>query len=203
MTAAHRTDATMQELARIPVDRARALVYEHGWQSWSPTTAYRLDERPFRPVSDDRRVGNYHPEREAPHDAFWGEGLLAVDPGDGGSVHVFGARSADGPIPSVRAEVDGDTVVVSAGDGVEHSAFDGLADDEAPRSALDRALARWGDGFVSASDMVSRHQPPTAWCSWYHYFEHVSQDDIEENLRAIETLGLPIDVVQIDDGYQA
>jgi len=203
MTAAHRTDATLQEIARIPVDRARALVYEHGWQSWSPTTAYRLDERPFRPVSDDRRVGNYHPEREAPHDAFWGEGLLVVDPGDGGAVHVFGARSAEGPIPAVLAEIDGETVVVSSADGVEHSVLDGLDGGEAPRTALDRALAEWGDGFVAASDMTVRHDPPTAWCSWYHYFEHVSQDDIEENLRAIETLGLPIDVVQIDDGYQA
>ena len=45
--------------------------------------------------------------------------------------------------------------------------------------------------------------PPTAWCSWYHYFERVTQDDIEENLRAIDDLALDIDVVQIDDGYQA
>ena len=70
-------------LATVAVDRERARVYEHGWQSWSPTTAYRLDERPFRPVSDLRRVGNYRPERTAPDDAFWGEGLLAVDPGTG------------------------------------------------------------------------------------------------------------------------
>src|SRR4051812_9087890 len=176
----------MEVLGRIPVDRSTALVYEHGWQSWSPTSAYRLDQRPFRPVSDDRRVGNYHPEREAPHDAFWGEGLLAVDPGDGGAVHVFGAPSADGPIPSVPADVDGDTVVVSAADGILHTVVESPGgDDDAPRTALDRALAQWGDGFVSASDMEPRHRPPTAWCSWYHYFEHVSQDDIEENLRAI------------------
>jgi alpha-galactosidase len=115
------------------------------------------------------------------------------------------------------AEVDGDAVVVSAGDGIEHTVVEAAAggtdDDEAPRTALDRALARWGDALLAASDMGprgpgarnpgARHRPPTAWCSWYHYFEHVSQDDIEENLRAIETLGLPIEVVQIDDGYQA
>ena len=45
--------------------------------------------------------------------------------------------------------------------------------------------------------------PPTAWCSWYHYFERVTQDDIEENLQAIGELDLDVDVVQIDDGYQA
>ena len=49
-------------LARIEVDRQRATVYEHGWQSWSPTTAYRLDQRPFlvhRDLGQDlRRVGH-------------------------------------------------------------------------------------------------------------------------------------------------
>lgn len=53
-------------IAVVAVDPARARVYEHGWQSWSPAAAYRLDEPPFRPVSDLRRVGNYRPERAPP-----------------------------------------------------------------------------------------------------------------------------------------
>src|SRR5215218_9974177 len=110
---ASRGGAMPERVATVPVDRARALVYEHGWQSWSPTTAYRIDERPFRPVSDARRIGNYRPERTAPHEAFWGEGLLAVDPGTGEGVHVFAAPSPDGDIPSVHAEIDGHEVVVS------------------------------------------------------------------------------------------
>src|SRR3712207_3966028 len=198
-----RSEPTMEVLARIPVDRARAAVYEHGWQSWSPTSAYRLDERPFRPGTDDRRVGNYHPERTAPHDAFWGEGLLAVDPGTGDGVHAYGALSPGGPIPSIRAEVDAGGVVVRADGEVERLVVDAGADDEAPHRPLDRALARWGEGFAAAAKVGGLHPPPTAWCSWYHYFEHVTQADIAENLAAIDDLGLPVDVVQIDDGYQA
>jgi alpha-galactosidase len=194
----------MEVLGRIPVDPSRALVYEHGWQSWSPTSAYRLDQRPFRPVSDDRRVGNYHPERTAPHDAFWGEGLLAVDPGTGDGVQVFGALAPEDEIPSIRAEVDGDAVVVRADGEVERLVVDGgTGDDEAPRTALDRALGVWGDGFAATAEVGALTPPPTAWCSWYHYFQEVTQADIEENLQAIDTLGLPVDVVQIDDGYQA
>ena len=63
---------------RIPVDPQRAVVYEHGWQSWSPTAAYRVDQRPFRPVSEARRVGNYRPERTAPHEAFWGTFIVLI-----------------------------------------------------------------------------------------------------------------------------
>jgi len=183
-------------IATVAVDPARARVYEHGWQSWSPTVAYRLGERPYRPVSEQRRIGNYRPERTAPDDAFWGEGLLAVDPGTGEGVHVFAAPSDAGAIPSIRAEVVGNTVQVSADGEVESAVHDGTA-------GLDGALARWADGFAAAADVGPLRPPPTAWCSWYHYFERVTQADIEENLHAIETLGLDIDVVQIDDGYQA
>ena len=197
------TDVETEVLSRIPVDLSRATVYEHGWQSWSPTVAYRLDERPFRPVSEQRRVGNYHPDRTAPHDAFWGEGLLAVDPGTGDGVHVFGARSADGPIPSVRAQVDGDEVVVSGSPDVDALVIPAAAEEGASYVALDLALAEWGDRFAAASGVGPLRRPPTAWCSWYHYFEHVTQDDIEENLAAIGDLDLDVEVVQIDDGYQA
>jgi alpha-galactosidase len=183
-------------IATVPVDPARATVYEHGWQSWSPTVAYRLDQPPYRPVSDLRRVGNYRPESTVPDGVFWGEGLLAIDPGTGEGVHVFGAPSAAGPIPSIRAEVVGDTVQVSA-DGEVSSAVLGTD------GGLDGALARWADGFAAAAGVGPLRPPPTAWCSWYHYFERVTQAAIEENLHAIDALGLDIDVVQIDDGYQA
>lgn len=197
------TDVETEVLSRIPVDPSRATVYEHGWQSWSPTSAYRLDQRPFRPVSEQRRVGNYHPDRAAPADGFWGEGLLAVDPGTGDGVHVVGARSAEGPIPSVHARVDGDEVVVSGGRDVEAAVIPVAPEDGAAYGALDLALARWGDRFAAASGVEALRSPPTAWCSWYHYFERVTQADIEENLAAIGDLDLDVEVVQIDDGYQA
>ena len=179
----------------VPVDRNRASVYEQGWQSWSPSSAYRLDQRPFRPVSEARRVANYHPERIAPHDSFHGEGLLAVDPGTGEGVHVLSARSPAGSIPSIRAEVTGDRVIVRAEEPVDHLLVPG-------DPGMDTALARWADAFAAAHRPGPLRPPPTVWCSWYHYFTRVTQDDVEENLTAIGDLGLNIDVVQIDDGWQ-
>ena len=195
-------ETSAEVLARIDVDPERATVYEHGWQSWSPTSAYRLDTRPFRPISDERRIGNYHPDRTAPHEGFWGEGLLAVDPGDGQDVEVFAPPSPAGPIPSIHAEVVGQQVVVSADDEVTTSVVAAGADQPAPAGPLDRALAGWADRFSAAAGVGPLRPPPTVWCSWYHYFEQVTQDDVTENLEAIEDLGLDIDVVQIDDGYQ-
>ncbi len=185
----------MQDLIRVPVDPRRAVVYEHGWQSWSPTAAYRLDEVPARPVSEARRVGNYRPDRTVPASVFSGEGLLAVDPGTGDGVHVFAAQSPEGPVPSLRAVRDGAEVVVSADGPVETL--------EVPGVDVEGALARWADAFAERAGVRAVRAAPTAWCSWYHYFTEVTQADVEENLEAIGDLDLDIDVVQIDDGYQA
>ncbi len=160
----------MEELTRVPVDPRRAVVYEHGWQSWSPTYAHALGDPPARPVSEARRVGNYRPDRDQAEAGYAGEGLLALDPGTGDGVHVFGASSSGGPIPSVRAVADGDDVIVSADGPVDAVVV--------PGADLERALARWGDGFAERAGVGSVRPAPTAWCSWYHYFTSVTQDDV-------------------------
>ncbi len=38
------------------------------------------------------------------------------------------------------------------------------------------------------------------WCSWYHYFDKVTEDDIRRNLALSNDW--PFDVFQIDDGFQ-
>ena len=185
----------MEEIARIPVDPGAAVVYEHGWQSWSPTYAHPLGEPPARPVSAARRVGNYRPDREWPAGVYVGEGLLALDPGTGDGVHVFGARSPEGPVPSISAVADVEGVIVSADGPVDTLVV--------PDADLEGALAGWGDAFAERAGVGPVRPAPTVWCSWYHYFTEVTQDDIEENLEAIGDLDLQVDVVQIDDGYQA
>jgi alpha-galactosidase len=186
----------MHEVGCVTVDVESAMVYEHGWQSWSPSTTYRLGQRPFRPLSDDIRVMNYRPDRRAPRDAYQGEGLLAVDPGDGGDVHVVGAVSASGEIPSVRAEVRSDRVVLSADGEVRYDRYPA-------EGGLARALGRWAEEFARAAGADPPRAAPTIWSSWYYYFEEVSPADVEDNVAAMDDLRLDIDVVQIDDGYQA
>jgi len=41
------------------------------------------------------------------------------------------------------------------------------------------------------------------WCSWYHYYANISVDVIRANLGKASGLHLPIEVFQIDDGYQS
>ncbi|HLF28062.1 MAG TPA: glycoside hydrolase family 36 protein [Anaerolineae bacterium] len=67
------------------------------------------------------------------------------------------------------------------------------------------------DPFADYFDAVARQMnprvpalPDAGWCSWYYYFPHVREEDVIANLQSAHALrpDLPIDLIQIDDGYQ-
>ena len=186
----------MRSVGDVAVEPARARVYEHGWQSWSPAFPYRLEERPLRPGTDAARVMNWRPDARPPAEAFWGEGLLALDPGHGGGIHVVAAPPGADPIPSIQAAVRADHVLVTADGEVEHVVHDAAG-------GLHGALGAWADGYAARCGVGPVRAAPTLWCSWYHYFTEVREADVRENVAALDELDLPVDVVQLDDGYQA
>ncbi len=76
----HRSQfATIEEIDLA--DPGSALVYEHGWQSWSPAGLYRADSaaspRPRRAIWQTMA---FRPDAPAPPDGFQGEGLLPSSP---------------------------------------------------------------------------------------------------------------------------
>jgi alpha-galactosidase len=44
---------------------------------------------------------------------------------------------------------------------------------------------------------------PTGWCSWYYFYDRVTEADVLANLEAMVRERHPAEVVQIDDGYQS
>ncbi|MFF5518294.1 glycoside hydrolase family 36 protein [Streptomyces coeruleorubidus] len=175
-------------LASVPVDLRHARVHEEGWQSWSPSGAYALGTAPYRPANANWATVCYRPGVTAPDGAFQGEGLLALDPGDGSPVRLWAAAEPTREVPSIRLAVR---------DGIAEVGADGLVK-EWTGDDIQSVLGEWASGLGIAVPRPA----PTVWCSWYEYFTEVTEDDIHENLRAMDTLDLPVDVVQIDDGYQ-
>ncbi len=54
---------------------------------------------------------------------------------------------------------------------------------------------------------LMEHLPPKAepligWTSWYHYYTNISEEIILKNLEAFASRSVPINIMQIDDGYQ-
>ncbi|GAA3804346.1 hypothetical protein GCM10022226_25270 [Sphaerisporangium flaviroseum] len=186
---------TFHPIAEIPVDPVRGLVHAHGWQGWTPTATLPVGEYGFRPVEPVMQTMRYRPERPGPADGFQGEGLLAVSPGPDSPTRVFAAGDGRAEVPSIRAHLVGERLLITA-----H-----LPDDIVDRTLpgpIDGALAAFADDFAVQAGVGALRRPPTVWCSWYHYFESVTESDVLENLRAVGEHDLPVDVIQVDDGWE-
>ena len=50
-----------------------------------------------------------------------------------------------------------------------------------------------------------RSEERSGWCSWYHYYQDFAAEDIRSNLEKAQEIrtNIPLDIIQIDDGYQA
>jgi alpha-galactosidase len=179
--------------------------FRHGWQSWTPTLS----------LSAAQQDMDVRPPVEAPAPPPEGRGVLAseevaalLDPQTGRTL-VLGFVTARRQWTQVRLDAGrcaieavafadgaplrpGETIwserllVEVAGDAAE--AFDRYAG----------ALAREMGARVPAAS-------PAGWCSWYYYFTQVTEEDVRKNLRFLQEHceQLPVQYVQIDDGYQA
>jgi alpha-galactosidase len=190
--AAPSGDGGWTAVGEVPCDPARAQVYEHGWQSWSPSGTYPATATSPRPRRPQWQVSGFRPERPAPATGFQGEGLLGVVDGSG-AVRVWYAPDPWREVPSIRAVAMSDRVLVSADGPVAEISGD----------AIDEALAEVGRRLAETAGVKQVRALGPGWCSWYCYWGDVCEDDILANLDAIDRLDLDVAVVQVDDGHQA
>ncbi|SEQ36883.1 glycoside hydrolase family 36 protein [Microlunatus flavus] len=174
----------------VPVDAVRvtraARVYAEGWQSWSPATWYAPGAALLRPEEDWQHTMRFRPGTALATAGQQAEGLLVVDPGEGPvRWYVSPSRTA---VPTLRTRLSGGVLEVSSDGGVRTG--------RAP--TVPEAL---GAAAAVLAPAAAVRPAPTVWCSWYRYFEHVRAADVTENLRAFDEADLPVDVVQVDDGW--
>jgi alpha-galactosidase len=179
---------------------ASTLVFEHGWQSWSPSGWYRLNAQPPRPTAPNHHVMAYRPGVDQPTSRapagaaqFQGEGLLAV--ASGNETAVIAATSI-GVVPSIRCEVRDDRLVVSANGDVE--VISGIY------ANPNQALADWADQVSAARGSAERTVRVfgPSWCSWYAYWDKVTERDVMREVRQFDEQDLSVDLVLLDEGYQ-
>jgi alpha-galactosidase len=177
-------------------------LYRFGYHSWPPTTTIPYDEQ-FPEVAED----DVPMMRDMAAAETVSHGLTALIEGDRAVTMGFLDHSdyiarfdfetaADG-VAGVDAVCPGDGVAVAPGERRETATL--RIDATRP---VDDALAVIADGVAERMDARVGDWVPTGWCSWYHYFTEVTADDIRENAADIGEWGVPVDFVQIDDGYQ-
>jgi alpha-galactosidase len=171
----------------------RARVYEHGWQSWTPTGVYPAGGTSPRPPSPRSHRMHYRPDTTLPERGFQAAGLLAFDPGDGGPIRVWSAPDPSREVPNIRAVGEDGTLRISS---------DGDVTETSHATDLWAALAEWADALARRAGVQSIRPVEPGWCTWYQYFKDVTEDHVLENLASMSRLDLGVAVVQIDDGYQ-
>ncbi len=207
--------------------------YSNGWQSWNYTGVYgpRDYYRCTRlgPIAEPMRInaGTPHHKRRGvfASDMFavLGErkqrtgilvGFLSQEEQFGTIEALIGT-----PEPAIRMWANGDGARLDRGSVMETDwaclTFVHL-DAPDPMCEYLEAVARQNGlakipgqngagGDFAASINGKRAEVPFGWCSWYQFYQKVTSKDILENLRlAAEKRGeLPLDMIQIDDGFEA
>ncbi len=187
--------------------------FSNGWQSWSVTGALGRSDRFPRtrlgPLSLPMSRGAV---ARQPH----GRGVFASEMfgvvGDrvarsGLLLGFLSQRETFGGLRVNLARPDPDIQVWAGGDGVVIDAGSGLStdwcclefihlDDTEPMGGYLARVARANRARISASR-------PIGWCSWYQFFQAVTEDDVFDNLEWAQDhrRRIPLDVVQLDDGF--
>lgn len=192
----------------VPDVRFPLRLFRNGYQSWSVTdaAAFGADHDPSTGDTLSFLRDMHHADREpaAAGDLRSEQVTVLRDHGGRQSLVGFvGGRHHDGTIrlratPSgveVRTEATFGGAVIEAGARrTLHPVVVRSGDDP---SAL---LAQWAADVGQAEQARVTAPYQVGWCSWYHYFDGVTEADITANLAQADDW--PFDVFQLDDGFQ-
>ena len=188
---------------RCPVGRDER-AFLNGFQSWTESREFhpheaivpmrRLVREPLKPFSD-YHFYNYTGRSGVLH----GYTYSYVRRRDG-RIHLCGSLSEAGGYTQLEYVTGTSSLFV------RKDVADLVIDEPLPAFDLlfldgDEAqiLPRYFDA-LGIKMTETRHR--SGWTSWYHYYTKVTEKDVLENLEHFAKRRLPIDLFQIDDGYQ-
>ena len=183
----------------------------NGYQSWSASRSYRLNERPFR--SWLRIVstisGNTANLPSNKMGDFSGEMFALIADTAADEAILIGQGFPFDQFLYIRTVVSDWTAPTSHFEIIYDFGRQTLAPDQ--EIVLDEILIRRGkidllqQEYLATLTSDFSLSPPAAlngWSSWYFYFNRLGPDTLRKNLAFLVESKLPLSVFQIDDGYQ-
>ena len=187
----------------------RLRMYQHGYQSWTPSGSVAGDSRPVYPLLGSFALMNHFVDS-----ALWGRkdglisSLLTVLCADGdteGTLLGFTTQRVglgelfyrNRGTPALLARLDYGGKRIGPGECVEGEWL------RIARGPVDGLLQDWA--AATAAQMQARvpDVSPVGWCSWYQYYTGVTAQDLRSNTDFLaEHPELGVGFVQLDDGYQ-
>lgn len=200
---------------RLHASPGQLSFFSNGYQSWSFAGALSATQRHpgslFGPLGDPKRINQLAPRP-------WSKGHFVSDMfgvvGDlthhTGLVAGFISQREQFGVVETKLETFAPSLRLTAHcDGVTLAPGETRLTDWAYLQFIDLTEADPLSEYVNvaARENMARvpQHTPVGWCSWYLYFDKITERDIVRNLDAIvrERSTLPLDFVQLDDGFQA
>lgn len=187
--------------------------YSNGWQSWSSTGTYGLGDKQLSSILGRFQnpmvinPGTPQPKRRNHFSAdmfcVLGDrdsrvGLLAGFMSQ--KAHFGSLEARFKPEPSLMMWANGDDALVPPGEMVQTDwAVLTFIDLDAPEP-----MAGYFNAVAREHEIHSQKPIPVGWCSWYHFYQNITQVNIEANLTSVAALQseLPLSLLQIDDGFE-
>ncbi len=223
--SAHRLRVIVQAYDAIEID-AFALFFDesfhqderfflNGYQSWTDTREFSAHERidPFPPLVRPLLERFFRTNHYGDYD---------IVPVSGRHLHgftYFYKRGASGTLDfcGSLSEAEGFTIFRVLPDDrriIVQKDCDGLTLARADEwKAFDLYVEAGDEDSIFSNYLTLCHEigglakrvtlPWTGWTSWYYHYTNISENIIFQNLEAFEHKRIPIDVFQIDDGWQA
>ncbi len=182
-----------------PADR----IFCNGFQSWSESREYRADERIQKLMSLAKSKLQYYGDthfdfikRDKGHFHSWTYGYVRK----GKKIDFIGSLNERTAFTILQYDRNKNTVSIEKeceSLEISHSF-----------PILDIFIAEGQESWVFNEYFNAMDTPPikapklTGWTSWYNYYTDISEEIILKNADAFVEKKAPIDIIQIDDGYQ-
>lgn len=180
--------------------------YKHGWQSWSPTLVLDC-------VGEDVPLGTPviapGTQPEARDRLFVSELMTAIFSSESKRGLVAGFITTADQLSQLRLDGEQHTVTATSyADGITVPPGGHLSSESLllePTISPLESMERYGDALGRMMEATPAEEIATGWCSWYYYWHGVTEEHIIGNLEELarRPAELPLEYVQIDDGYQA
>jgi len=186
----------------------------NGFQSWTTSREYAYNERIPRlhPLLNaySKNAGDYylykHPRKNGNLHAWTWTYWRNAD-----RFHVLASLSENNGFTSFRFDTKEEQIFIEK----DCQGYVLAADKDIE---LFDFLYKEANGYIDYSDFMAEYArnwreklesprpaiaaPAMGWTSWYYYYANIDEKLLEENLNTFADKRLPIDIFQIDDGYQ-
>lgn len=203
---------TRDDFLSTPGSRLR--LYREGWTMASAAASVRYGEKDFEvdPAYKPFAVSMPSEYSSGIPNRFSGEHVAVLNDGESGFSVLTGFITSADQVTRIVVELcetgvkeysihsDTDHIVVDPGEKIRSEKLLILSGTDA-YALLEQFAEIWG------AEMHARtwDHLPNGWCSWYYYFDRVTENDILENAAWLKSRQgeYPLEYIQLDDGYQA